>query len=248
MKLNRNFVFVNMADSELMKKLDEIYMCNLLKLQKSLKERCDKNNSKGIDQMIGRRYGQFWQSIVKAVFYEKIEFTTEGLDVNVKQMILDVMQKQLSNNITLKNSGLVLSDIKSEVCSIMSDNKVSLCDVAIENNLEKKAIELKWRIRWNDAKTVKEHVLAAARIKKMGYEPIMMIRRKWDENRIENLKRFENSGWTVLAGTHANKFIMDEIGFNLYDWISHKVNFWKHISEQHDCLKKLNVQKDDFIF
>lgn len=59
------------------KKLTRLYEGECEKLLSSIKEKCEEGNSQGITQTIGRRFGYFWEEMVKDVLSTNSSKATE---------------------------------------------------------------------------------------------------------------------------------------------------------------------------
>lgn len=235
-------------DKKLQIELLKIYEERCEKLQSSVADHCN-NNSTGIPQMIGRNYGAFWEDLLKKIF----EFTTQiinntGECVTIKKLVLEIMKSNMKAIPTSLNLEELSLSIKEQICKIMSDKPISLSDLSYKNGDNKKTIDFKWRLRWNDAKIINTFSMGASILKTDGYDPILLIKTTRDQNREKNLDRFEENGWKVLTGTESMDFILNETGFNLQKWITNHVDFWPKLSSYHKLLEDLNFKKEDFNF
>lgn len=226
--------------------LSKIYKTELQKMQDSIKERCEQNSVKGMDQMIGRRFGNFLQEIVRITFELTCkEIQKTGIEISLKDIILDMISNHLKSS-KISNQDEILNSLEKEISPFI-DMKIGLGDFQFSTPKEQYVVEIKWRVRWNDAKTVKEHAMAAPRIISQGFVPVMLIRRPRNES-FSSLDRFEKNGWIVLTGDDCGKFIQEHTNFDLFDWIKNNVNFWNDLKQHHECLKNLQVSKNDFTF
>ena len=175
---------VNLQDSidfsSLEKQLSRLYKNEVKKIISSIQKYCEKGKSAGINQTIGRRFGYFWEEMVKNVFEEKIQtFDRKGLEIDISTLtietVVDIIQKNTKlQHFQIKNIKQKIADNLQE---ILDFGVLEIADCTYTNTSEKKVgLEIKWRIRWNDSKTVKSHVLAALRLKSKGHKPIMLIR------------------------------------------------------------------------
>lgn len=232
-------------------KLANLYKDELEKLRFSIGKSCERGSSAGITQTIGRRFGYFWEEMVKCVFESRyVDYNRNGLEIDISEIVLetieDIIIKKAFENSLAKT---IIYEIKDSLKEILETGVVRIADFTYKNKDGKKcALEIKWRIRWNDAKTVKSHVIAAHRLRSRGYEPIMLIRRPKEESFSSPIERFEREGWKVLTGMETMAFIAKETEFDLEKWINANVDFWRALSSYHECLRTFTLTKEDFAF
>lgn len=234
------------------KKLARLYKIELQKLLSSVKKSCEKGISAGITQTIGRRFGYFWEEMVKDVFENKFKkCNRRGLEIDISALVLETIEDIITKNSGLKKerNEAIMQDIRDRLEDILETGVLGIADFTYETEEGKKrGLEIKWRIRWNDAKTVKSHCLAAHRLKSRGFEPIMLIRRPKEESFSSPIERFEREGWKVLTAKETMDFITKETGFNLENWIRANVDFWKELSPYKECLEAFTLTSHDFEF
>jgi hypothetical protein len=233
-------------------KIVRLYRDESKKLFSSIRERCEKGVSAGLSQAIGRRFGYFWEEMVKHVFeYKFEECDRNGLAIDISALILETIE-----DIIAKDSGLekekakeITNKIRDNLNDILETGVLKIADLTYKNQAGKEvALEIKWRVRWNDAKTVKAHALAAHRLKNRGFQPIMLIKRPKEESFDFNIDRFEREGWKVLTGKETMDFICEETMFDLNKWIEKKVDFWREVSPYQERLKIFTLTPHDFEF
>lgn len=88
-----------------------------------------------------------------------------------------------------------------------------LCDLIIAQD----AIDTKYRIGSGDAGTLKKFRQYGARLRQLGFRPIMLILR--NDNLPSVLTSCRNSGWDVLVGDQAYTYILRNSGFDLHSWL-----------------------------
>jgi hypothetical protein len=234
--------------SKLEQSLLTLYGEQRTKIVESVGKRCKNKAPTGISQMIGRRYGFFWEELIKRTFESNFQNTNRhGLTINIRTLVIESIANSL-NKLDKKISAPLIKEITTNITDFLDEGEVMLSDFLYESDGTKRAIEIKWRVRWNDAKTVKIHVLAAHRLKSNGYEPIMLIRTEKNENFESTLERFERAGWKVITGVDTKNFIKNETNFDLSNWIKTNVKFWTDLRKYHTCLKELSYFEKDFLF
>jgi hypothetical protein len=228
-----------------------LYRLECTKIADSVKERCDKDSHVGMSQMIGRRYGFFWEEMVKSVYEHHFKDTSRhGLSIDISTLIFEAVENELSKYIkdpsSLKTS---IQSIKDKLVGLLEADEIKIADFlyTVDGGVNK-ASEIKWRIRWNDAKTVKAHALGAHRLKNRGYQALMLVRRPRAESFEFNFERFEREGWIVKTGDDTMTFIKQETGFDLDRWIKNNVNFWQILTSYHEQLRRLGMSEKDFEF
>jgi len=78
------------------KKLALLYKKESGKLLSSIKQKCKENDSQGITQTIGRRFGYFWEEMVKHIFLHKFSQSGKrGLKINISSLVLDACMHDL---------------------------------------------------------------------------------------------------------------------------------------------------------
>ena len=216
-------------------------------MQYSVDVRCKLKSNKGMDQMIGRRFGNFFQEIVRITFEDTCKNVKKiGIEIVLKDTLLKIISNHFEP-LKIKNHDEILKLLEKEISPFI-DMKIGLGDLQFSTSKNHVIAELKWRIQWNDAKTVKEHAMAAPRIISQGSLPVMLIRRPRNENRVGSLERFERNGMIVLTGDNCGAYILKNTNFDLFNWIKNNVNFWNDLKQYHNCLKNIQVSKTDFNF
>jgi hypothetical protein len=236
----------NSVKIKLEKKIFQIYEKQKEKMNDSILERINKGKTNGMPQMIGRRYGHFFQEIVQTSF----ELTCKnvkisGIEFELKSIILDLISIHLKSA-KITNVQNILKLLDDDIAPYI-DMKIGLGDLQFSTSENHMIIELKWRVHWNDSKTVKEHTMAGRRIKSQGSIPIMLVRRPKNEN-YSSLDRFEKNGWIVLTGDDCGNYILKHTGFDLFDWIKNNVNFWNDLNQHQEFFKNLQLSEKDFNF
>ncbi|GEM_PF-4670100 len=228
------------------KALDYIYEDELGKLIISVEEYVADNNSRGVSQMIGRRYGNFWERLVKCtyehsddvelgdkVFYK--DYVEKWVEDNTQDM--DETSKEASKNLIMKfleeNTGNATQD---------------LCDFTFEYDGKKYAVDTKVRFVSNDSNTVREIANSAHHLKYMGYTPVLLFRKPREDSLPTPIRRFEKEGWTIMCSDNSAEFIVESTGLDLDDWIQHNVDIWNRLTKYHEGLKKLRFDEPEWKF
>jgi len=88
-----------------------------------------------------------------------------------------------------------------------------LCDLIVG----KDAIDTKYRIGSGDSGTLKKFKQYAARLKKLGYRPILLILRK--DNLPAAITACTTGGWTVTTDNETYKYLLEITGLDLKSWL-----------------------------
>lgn len=238
-------MITNMKDLE--NELIEFTNNEKKKIELSVMTRITEDDSKGISQMIGRRYGYIWEEVVKIIFKH-----TDKIKLQEKIYYKDYVEKWISDNcISFKNEcckknskELLLKYINESTGTEMQD----LCDFVIEYNGKKLAIDTKYRFNSNDSNTVREISNSAIYLKEMGFIPIMLIRRNKEESQQSPLRRFEKNGWQIIDGVNAINFIKELTDFDITNVIIKELNIWDYLSNYHDELIRLRFGEREWIY
>jgi len=240
------------TSEDLEKRLALLYQGESEKLLSSVKEYCKQGSSAGITQTIGRRFGYFWEEMVKDIFEFRFKKSNkEGLQIDISSLVLETVGSTIAKNSALAKRDIqqIMDKMEENLKDILETGVLGVADFIYETEDNKKrALEIKWRVRWNDSKTVKSHCFAFHRLKDRGFEPIMLIRRPKKESFIETVERFEREGWLVLTGKEAMDFIFKETEIDLEKWIRANVDFWKVVLPFEKCLKGFTLTPSDFQF
>nr|WP_312289484.1 hypothetical protein [Clostridium chromiireducens] len=216
------------------------------KIKNSVKEYILKDSSKGISQMIGRRYGHMWQKLVIQTF-------NHSKEINVGERILykDYVEAWLRHNLNDEMNKCCRKSSREIVRKFLDENtgtdQQDLCDYTFYKSEEKVyAVDTKFRFISNDSNTVREIADSARHLKFMGYKPVLLIRRKKSESISSPIKRFEKQGWILKCGQDASDFILKKTGFDLGEWIDVNIRVWDELKEYQNELIKLRFGKENW--
>lgn len=237
---------VNNID-ELENKIIEFTNNEKKKIELSVMNKIAEDDSKGISQMIGRRYGFIWEEIVKIIFNH-----SDNIQLGDKIYYKDYVEKWINYN---------SANFKNECCKTNSKDLLwkyinestgtesqDLCDFTLEYNGKRIAIDTKYRFNSNDSNTVREISNSAIYLKEMGFIPIMLIRRNREESQQAPLKRFEKNGWQIIDGANAINFIKELTEFDLKNTIINELDIWDYLSNYHNELIKLRFGEREWIY
>ena len=87
------------------------------------------------------------------------------------------------------------------------------CDLIIGNY----AIDTKYRVGSGDSGTLKKFKQYGKLLSEMGYIPVLLFLR--EDNLSAAMTACKQGGWKILVGDESFKFIYEETGFNLKDYL-----------------------------
>lgn len=166
------------------------------------------------------------------------------MKIDISSLVLKTIESVITEDGSLEKRKIkeIMKKIEDSLKDILETGELEIADFIYKTeDGNKRALEIKWRIRWNDSKTLKSHCFAFHRLKDMRFEPIMPIRRPKEESFTETIERFEKEGWKVLTGKETMDFILKETGFDLENWVKSNVNFWKILSAYKQCLEAFTL-------
>jgi len=112
---------------------------------------------------------------------------------------------------------LIVTELCRQTCSNFSgpirEGADELCDFAVG----KDAADTKYRIGSGDSGTLKKFKQYAARLKELGYRPILLILR--NDNLPAAITACVTGGWTVMLGNETYEYLRDITGFDLQSWL-----------------------------
>ena len=235
----------NKADLE--KNLKSILDKEILKIKSSVEGYIKEDKSKGISQMIGRRYGHMWQIMVIEVFKH-----SKKVELGDKVLYKDYVSKWIDSNVESGQAECCIKNSKNVINKFLAENtgtdQQDLCDFTISEKNIKYGIDTKVRFVSNDSNTVREIADSARHLKFMGYEPILLFRKNREDSLRTPLNRFEKEGWKLLCAEDAMKFIADKTEFNLDEWINKNVDIWAELKKYQDELIKLRFGEENWKF
>lgn len=206
-----------------------------VKIKSSVKIHIENDNHNGLSQMIGRRYGYIWERIINIILEN-----TDNINLNSKIFYQDFVKFWIkSNKIMLENDCCKESSEKVLLKFLDENTGTStqdLCDFTFISDSKKYAVDTKFKFNSNDSNTVREISNSAIHLKKMGFVPILLMRRPETESQQSPIKRFKKSGWKVISGNDSLKFIKRISGFDIDEWIKKNINIWEYLSEFHNDL------------
>ena len=88
-----------------------------------------------------------------------------------------------------------------------------LCDLVIAQD----AIDTKYRIGSGDSGTLKKFKQYGARLRQLGYRPVMLILR--NDNLPAALTACRKGGWEILTGDSAYNYVLRNSEFDLQSWL-----------------------------
>jgi len=215
------------------------------KIRESIKNKINKNDSKGISQMIGRRYGFIWEKIVCITLANDNNILLKG-----KVYYNDFVKKWIEEN---------TDDLQKECCKLNSgkillqfleentgNSTQDLCDFTFEYDDKIYAVDTKYKFNSNDSNTVREIANSARHLKNMGYIPILLLRTNRIKSQQGPILRFETNGWNIIDDNKAISFIEKITGYNLNNWIVKNLKIWEYLSEYQEDLEKLRFGKEEW--
>lgn len=223
---------------------DCIYEDEMKKLEISVERYAAKNESKGVTQMKGRRFGDMWERLVKSAF-ECSKKSIIGGKVYYQDYVdkwVDEHAKKIEKECCKKNAKQLLLKFIEETSGTSNQD---MCDFTFSNNGIKFAVDTKYRFHSNDAKTVREIANSANHLKYMGYKPVLLIRTPRTDSIKSAIKRFESAGWQIMCEKDAEKFIITYAGDELNNWIRKKVNVWERLGKYHGDLRILRFGEEN---
>lgn len=234
---------IELVDSSLKKILEE----EITKIKTSVSGYIKKKSTKGISQMIGRRYGYMWESMAVLVF-ELTQKEKFGGCVMFQEYIdaYSAHFVKLNNlNDCCMEATLKLSD---EIYEKTGTKKQDLCDLTYKKGNIEYGIDAKFRFRSNDSKTVRQIAFSAEQLKFLGYEPMLLFRKDRKESLKSPINRFEKAGWKIVCGQDSLDFIKTNTGFDLGGWIEANINIWDELQNYQEDLKRLRIDEENWKF
>lgn len=217
---------------------DYIYEDEMTKLVISVDGYVSQNNSKGVTQMKGRRFGDMWERLIKSAFE-----TTESSDIGDRVYYQDYVDKWIDDNAKEIENDCCRESAKKLLMKFIEEttgtSNQDMCDFTFKHNGVKYAVDTKYRFHSNDAKTVREIANSAYHLKYMGYEPVLLMRTKREDSIATAINRFETAGWSIKCDTEASNFISDFAGDELNKWLDKNVDVWQRLKKYHDGLRQL---------
>lgn len=192
---------------------DYIYEDEMTKLEISVERYINENESKGVSQMKGRRFGDMWERLIKSAF----EISKKSI-IGDKVFYQDYVDKwidqhagEIESECCKKNAKQLLMKFIEETSGTSNQD---MCDFTFVNDGVSYAVDTKYRFHSNDAKTVREIANSAYHLKYMGYTPVLLMRTPRTNSIDTAINRFEkkNAGsrkkcwkrnesvWSVPAG------------------------------------------------
>lgn len=226
---------------------DYIYNDEVNKLLISVERYVSQNNSKGVSQMKGRRFGDMWERLIKSAFDASKE-STIGEKVFYKDYVdkwIDEHTGGIENECCKDSSKELLAKFIEETSGTSNQD---MCDFTFTHNGVKYAVDTKYRFHSNDAKTVREIANSAYHLTYMGYKPILLFRTPRVESIETAVNRFENAGWAIKCDKDAEEFIAEFAGDDLNTWIKNNVDVWERLKKYHEGLKSLRFGEDEWSF
>lgn len=233
--------------SKLEKELELFMIEEKEKIKSSVKEHIENDNHSGLAQMIGRRYGYIWERIVSIILNN-----TENVNLEAKIFYQDFVKFWInSNKLFLKNDCCQESAEKLLLKFLDENTGTStqdLCDFTFINSGNNYAVDTKFKFNSNDSNTVREISNSAIHLKEMGFIPVLLMRRPDSESQQSPIKRFKKSGWLVISGDEASKFLSEITGYDVEKWIKNNLNIWEFLSDYHFQLNALRYGESAWDF
>lgn len=239
---------MNMKDyKELEMLLEEIYRKELIKIKASVSKYTASDSSRGIAQMIGRRYGYLWEVLVK----ETLKISKE-IKLGDKIFYKKYVDKWLDYNLDTNMSICCIENSRKTVIKFLAENtgtkRQDLCDFTIIDGLNKYAIDTKFSFTSNDASKIRQIADSGKQLKFLEYEPILLFRTNEGRNRKSAMKRFKKNGWNIIYGINAIQLIKDKTGFDLGKWIDDNIDIWSELNEYQSKLVMLKFGEENWKF
>lgn len=229
--------------------LNRILDEEVCKIKASVEKYISANKSKGISQMIGRRYGYIWERLV----IETFKFS-EYVKLEDRVLYKDYVEKWIDTKASEIKNECCIHSVKNIINKFLEENtgtdQQDLCDFTIEENNSdvKYGIDTKFRFVSNDSNTVREIADSARHLKFMVYNPILLFRKDREDSLKSPLNRFEKEGWDLKCGKYAIDFITKKTGFNLGKWIDQNIDIWNELKDYQDKLKDLRFDEENWKF
>ena len=116
----------------------------------------------------------------------------------------------------------LIASLCSHICDDFSgpirERKDEICDLVIGRD----AIDTKYRIGSGDSGTLKKFRQYAARLKSLGYNPVLLILRT--DNLPQAITACVSAGWNIKMGIDAYDYIRNVTGFDLQAWLNARKN------------------------
>ncbi|MEW6210344.1 MAG: restriction endonuclease [Acidobacteriota bacterium] len=116
----------------------------------------------------------------------------------------------------------LIANLCSHTCENFSgpikEDKDEICDLVIG----KDAIDTKYRIGSGDSGTLKKFRQYAARLRSLGYNPVLLILRT--DNLPQAITACASAGWDIKIGSDAYDYVHSITGFDLRAWLKEKRN------------------------
>lgn len=234
-------------ENKLLEELETFIEKEKIKIKESVKEHIDNNNHSGLAQMIGRRYGHIWEKIVSIILKN-----TNSINYNSKIFYYDFVKYWLNINKNLLENDCCKESSQNLLLKFLSENtgtkNQDLCDFTFNKSNSIYAVDTKFKFNSNDSNTVREISNSAIYLKEMGYIPILLMRRNESESQQSPIKRFKKSGWNIISGQKATKYLYELTGFDIEQWIKNNMNIWDFLKDYQEQLKALRFGESSWYF
>lgn len=228
--------------------LQQLYSEAHNKIAFSVRRYCEQGSPRGIEQMIGRQFGNFWEQLVLSTFKLSRASAGVGPPVYFQEFVRDYIKNTIAQGSYEQGIADDIERIITEFSEATGTAKMDLCDFTLATGDLKYAIDAKWRFVSNDAKTIRQIAFSARQLIKLGYQPVLLVRRPRGECLASPLDRFANNGWKVLHSEATSDFIRGLTGIDIEEWIEQNMDFWSHLGEYHDCLRAYQRTAESFTF
>ena len=223
---------------------DYIYEDEMDKLVASIERYVSENESKGVSQMKGRRFGDMWERLIKSAFED-----TETSEIGEKVYYKDYIDKWIEDNAGEIEEDCCKESAKRLLMRFVEEtsgtSNQDMCDFTFEHNGIRYAVDTKYRFHSNDAKTVREITNSAYHLRYMGYNPVLLMRTKREDSIDTAINRFEKAGWSIKCDKDAVSFITEFAGDELNVWIENNVDVWGRLKAYHAGLKRLRFGEEE---